>query len=473
VGTISPSTLKSVAWFPTSNGNKPESGLRSTLVKLAVSGAVGGVFFAAHRPLLAYAVWGVGGALAALSLASGSIRKAIDGALARFGRAVGMGIGAVLLTVVYLLVITPVRFIRRALGADDLHLRDADRPSHWLACDDEERKARWVGSMFATEAPQPGGSPVRKALVLVLVAFLLAEGVLRLKGFGHTVLYVADPEVGYYPEPNVSLDRYGGRVATNEFGMRSPPVSKAKPAGTFRIFMIGDSTLYGGSYIDQEGIYASHVRADLNKKGLPGPVEVLAMGCNGWGPYHERGYLAKFGSFDADVVMIQLPIDDVNRPLYGMMSVPFFAVQAPPKLALEEVANHLMWRYRSAHAGLDEAWEERQAHHGITEYGRLIEDIKRSGAEPMIFVLPERAPGYGLPEAPKHKEWREKLDHTSRQHGAKFYFAEGYFKGKGDVEHIYYDNVHLDVQGHRAYAAYIEEKLMSDSARFRAFAGAK
>jgi hypothetical protein len=33
--------------------------------------------------------------------------------------------------------------------------------------------------------------------------------------------------------------------------------------------------------------------------------------------------------------------------------------------------------------------------------------------------------------------------------------------------------VHLDVQGHRAYAAYIEEKLMSDSARFRAFAGAK
>jgi hypothetical protein len=473
VATISPSTLKGVAWFPTSGGRKPEGGLRSTLIKLAVSGVVGGLFFATQRPVLAYVVWGIGGALAGLSFASEGIRKAIDGALARFGRAVGMGLGAALLTVVYLLVITPVRFVRRALGADDLHLRDADKPSHWLACDDEERKARWVGSMFATEAPRPGGSPVRKALVMVFVALLLAEGVLRLKGFGHTVLYVADPDVGYFPEPNVSLDRYGGRVSTNEFGMRSPHATKQKPAGAFRIFMIGDSTLYGGSYIDQEQIYASHVRSDLNKKGLPGPVEVLAMGCNGWGPFHERGYLKREGTFEADVAMIQLPIDDVNRPLYGLMNVPFFSVQSPPKLGLEEVANHLMWRYRSAHSGLDAAWEAKQSKAGIAEYGKLVDDFKKAGVEVMVFVLPEREPGFGGHEVGKHKEWRLELERTVIAHGAKPYFAAGWFQGKGKPDEIYHDGMHLEPAGHRAYAQFIEEKLMTDSARFRAFAGTK
>src|SRR5262249_55223140 len=142
--------------------------------------------------------------------------------------------------------------------------------------------------------------------------------------------YVADPVVGYYPQPNVSLVRYGGVVRTNEWGMRSPPASRRKPQGAFRILMLGDSTLYGGSYIDQEDLYSSRVRRQLQESGFPGPVEVLAMGCNGWGPFHERGYIKAFGTFDADLTIVHLPIDDINRPLYGLMSVPFFAADAPP-----------------------------------------------------------------------------------------------------------------------------------------------
>ncbi|HEX3345363.1 MAG TPA: hypothetical protein VHS09_12355, partial [Polyangiaceae bacterium] len=296
--------LLSVEWFP-APPPKRQSGVGFVLAKLAVGVAAGLLLFLRHHSTAAYVVWAIAGAVSGLSLASEGARAAIDRALAAFSRVVGTVIGAVLLTAVYILLVTPVRFVRRALGADDLHLRNDDCQSYWLPCDDEERKARWVGTMFATEVRSRAGHPVRNAVLGLIALVLLAEGVLRAKGFGHTVLYVADPDIGYYPQPNAELNRYGGRVATNQFGMRSPPVDREKPPGTFRILMIGDSTLYGGSYIDQEDMYATQVQKQLTALGLPGKVEVLAMGCNGWGPFHERGFVKRYpDAFQADLTLV-------------------------------------------------------------------------------------------------------------------------------------------------------------------------
>ncbi len=87
----------------------------------------------------------------------------------------------------------------------------------------------------------------------------LAEGVARTQGFGHAVLYRADPVIGYYPMPNQTLARYGGLVRTNAFGMRSRDIAPKKRPGDFRILMLGDSTQYGGSYVDQADIYSTRI----------------------------------------------------------------------------------------------------------------------------------------------------------------------------------------------------------------------
>ena len=340
-------------------------------------------------------MWGLAGVISAISLASAGARAAIDRALAAFGRGVGTVVGAVLLTTVYVLVLTPTRFVRRVLGADDLHLRDVGRQSYWLQCDDDERKVRWAGTMFATEVRTGGGHPLRNAIIALVALVLLSEGILRMMGFGHTVLYVADPDIGYYPQPNAELIRYGGRVATNAFGMRSPQVDRDKPTGVFRILMLGDSTLYGGSYIDQEDMYATVLQKRLTALGLPGKVEVLAMGCNGWGPFHEHGFIRKYpDAFHADLTLIQMPIDDVVRPLYGLMEVPFFADRSPPRIALEEVANHLMWRYRFDKQGIDDAWQERQSVYGIARDRPADRRSPEGRIEVMTFVLPRSHPGY-------------------------------------------------------------------------------
>jgi hypothetical protein len=473
--------LKRMEWFPGATPPKREGGAASTLVKLGAGAAFGLLLYAAHRATAAIVVWSVAGAVSAVSLASARARAAIDGALGRFGRAAGGVLGAVLLSLVYVLILTPMRFVRRFAGADDLHLRDRDRASYWLPCDDDARKVRWAGAMFATEARADGGRghPVRTGLLVVVVLLALSEGILRTQGFGTPVLYVADPDIGYYPQPGVRLARYGGLIATNAFGMRSPEVDRDKPAGVFRVLMLGDSTLYGGSYIDQEDLYASQLRARLNHRALPvttGKVEVLAMGTNGWGPFHERAYVdsPRFGTFGADLVLIQMPIDDINRPLYGLMNVPFFAVQEPPVLGLEEVMNHLMWRYRMGHSGLDdEGWEARQSVHGIREYGLLVDDLQKAGCEVMVFVLPSQSAGLGGPEAPREKRWRRQLAATVGERGVRSYFAAGFFKGRGAKGDLYHDNIHLEPLGHHVYAEFLEQKITAESKRFAAWSGAE
>src|SRR5439155_10072558 len=69
------------------------------------------------------------------------------------------------------------------------------------------------------------------------------------------------------------------------------------------------------------------------------------MGVNAWGPFHELGYVARFGTFSADLALICLPAGDVYRPMYGLEVAPYFSSHAPPRLALEEVLRYVMWKY--------------------------------------------------------------------------------------------------------------------------------
>jgi hypothetical protein len=206
------------------------------------------------------------------------------------------------------------------------------------------------------------------------------------------------------------------------------------------------------------------------KRRLPrGNVEVLAMGVNGWGPFHERGYVARFGVFDADLVVVNLPIDDVNRPLYGLMDIPFFSVQKPPRLALEEVMNHFIWEYRKTHSGLDAKWEAVQSQIGIREYGKLADDLRARGVEVAFACLPSRDPGCGRAEPDDEAMWRSQLERILAERGIKMSFPKGLFAGKGDPDTIYHDEYHLLARGHRLYADYLESHIAEDSVRFRQF----
>ncbi|WP_445176030.1 hypothetical protein [Microcoleus sp.] len=78
------------------------------------------------------------------------------------------------------------------------------------------------------------------------------ELALRLLGFGNPALLQADANSGYIFAPNQFVYRFGNKLEYNQFSQRSEQIDSAKPEGTLRILMIGDSVLNGNSTTDQQ-----------------------------------------------------------------------------------------------------------------------------------------------------------------------------------------------------------------------------
>ncbi len=473
----------SVEWFPKPRPAAPAS-VAGTVARMAVGAAAGGVLFRLGHVKLAVAAWSITALVGGASLVSPAAQAAIARGLAWFGRAAGSAVGTVLLTLVYFLALTPARFLKRLAGHDDLRLRDERLPSYYEPCDAVERKVRHARAMFATEVLRPRRRSLVAALATAAVLLGIAELLLRAQGFGpQAVVYTADARAGYYPSPGQKVDRYGGRVSTNGFGMRAPDFTPSKPKGKFRVLMLGDSTLWGGSYIDQDQLYARLLDRKLDEHAGGDDVEVLNMGVNGWGPFHERGFVETFGAFDADLVLVCLPHDDVDRDRYTLMSLPYFAEGSRPRFALEEVMMHTMWRFRRGRITLDGAWRERQRELGIQEYDRLaallihgdlrgdVADPPRTkvgGAEVFFEILPSRNVGLGgdLAKEETEADIVARMTKLLGARGVPVHYPAGLFRGKGETGDLYHDECHLHFQGHAVYADYLFGQITKESARF-------
>jgi hypothetical protein len=455
--------LRSVAWFATSfptragNGN----GTAGIIVRSAIGVAIGlAVLFGLGHAVAGAIIIAVSLTLGVASLASAAMRDGIARFLALLGDWLGMAVSWVLLAPVFLVGFTAVRGWIWLTRSDPLQLRNDARQTQWLQADQRERKLRYASAMFASERITRRGLSLSVVVGLALAALVLSELLLRAWGFGGPVLYVSDPQAGFYPAPNQVIDRYGGRIETNRYGMRTADYPLRKSPGAFRVLMIGDSTLYGGSYIDQQSLYSRQLEGLLREEAGARPVEVLAIGVNAWGPFHKIGYTEKFGTFDADLALVQLPTADIYRSFHGIGEVPFHRVDKPPHLALEEVLGHLAWRYRANISG-PESDEERAWHRqrGLNAYARLAALLAADGAEVVFNVLPSRLAGVGPTVPPE--EARDVDDLRDAVAPFAVNYPEGIFRGMAGA--IYHDQGHLDVDGHRHYAAHLRDEVLGSS----------
>ncbi|MBD2255968.1 SGNH/GDSL hydrolase family protein [Pseudanabaena sp. FACHB-2040] len=154
--------------------------------------------------------------------------------------------------------------------------------------------------------------------LLILVAGLvlvgLAEVFLRWRyGLGSPPLYVADTRMGYRLAPGQRIRRFGNRIEVNAFSMRGGAIHPQRPDNTLRVLMLGDSIINGGWWTDQADLISQLVQTQLRQVlgGQFAQVEVLNASANSWGPRHELGYVARFGLFESQVVLVVLNTDDL------------------------------------------------------------------------------------------------------------------------------------------------------------------
>jgi GDSL-like Lipase/Acylhydrolase family len=203
----------------------------------------------------------------------------------------------------------------------------------------------------------------------------LLEGALRRGwGFGQPLLYRADDQIGYLLAPNQQVRRFGQRIEINAYSMRSAPITAQPSAQTWRLLLLGDSVANGGWWTDQSQTISEILRLQLisgsttacsatdpalanpvqsnptqsnptqsnpaqssptqsnptqsnshpatSSAANPGPsqrlrpptastIEVLNASANSWGPRNELAYLQRFGSFDAQVIVLLINTDDL------------------------------------------------------------------------------------------------------------------------------------------------------------------
>jgi len=167
--------------------------------------------------------------------------------------------------------------------------------------------------------------------VLVVLCLLLLEAVFRYYNFGkeallHTLTYnpvallrtdfvepVTNQGVGWRLRPNMSGTFKGGQFSTNEHGLRSPPVSRAKPEGKLRIVVLGSSVSMGSGVADHE-VYSRRLN-ELLDRSYPGRFQVINFSVGGYEFNQiDASYDDFVKPFSPDIILLPMTIRGFLEP---------------------------------------------------------------------------------------------------------------------------------------------------------------
>ena len=155
----------------------------------------------------------------------------------------------------------------------------------------------------------------RRALIVAAVALTgLALGEVSLRqiwGLGSPPLLQGDRQTVYRYVPNQKLTRDGNSIRINQWSMRGDDLPTIKPSGERRVLVFGDSIVNGGSLTDQAELATEILQESINKE-LTAQIRVGNISAGSWAVPNSLGYLRRYGSFDADVIVIVVSTHDAG-----------------------------------------------------------------------------------------------------------------------------------------------------------------
>ena len=143
-------------------------------------------------------------------------------------------------------------------------------------------------STASPEPPPRRGGMGRKllvSLVACLVALALAEGTLHVLGIGaRAERLVRDPVFGWRNRAGWR----GPKFAINALGFLGDEFAAQKPAGTLRIFCLGDSCTAGDLLPSFGDTYPRQLERILKERHPAAKLEVINAGVGGYSSFHGR-----------------------------------------------------------------------------------------------------------------------------------------------------------------------------------------
>lgn len=131
-------------------------------------------------------------------------------------------------------------------------------------------------------------------VVVVVIVVIVAECICRFVfGFGDAPLFQSDKDYEYIAQPNQERYRFLCHYKTNSYCQRSEEPDSTRK----RVLGLGDSVLYGGTWMDQDSLATTLFTEETG-------VQMLNISCGSWGPDNCAAYLQKHGTFGASAMFL-------------------------------------------------------------------------------------------------------------------------------------------------------------------------
>ena len=129
---------------------------------------------------------------------------------------------------------------------------------------------------------------------ILIVVVVGIELVLRIGlGFCDALLYQPSDKYEYIAQPNQNRLRFGVRLMTNSYSQRSEEPDSTKTI----VLGLGDSVLFGGSWMDQDSLATTLFSKETG-------MQMLNISCGSWGPDNCVAYLKEKGTFGAKAMLL-------------------------------------------------------------------------------------------------------------------------------------------------------------------------
>lgn len=298
------------------------------------------------------------------------------------------------------------------------------------------------------------------ALGSLFLILLVLELTLRWQvGLGKPLIYLADNDIGYLLAPNQQTRRRGNHIRINAYSMRGDDIEQTRSPSTFRIFFVGDSITNGGWWTPQDQTISALAQAHLQpwaKQQDFTTVEALNASANSWGPRNERAYLQRFGTFDAQVVVLLINTDDffstAPRPLKVGLD-PNYPKQLPLSALTELFGRYLKPRLQKE--TLKAMYETLNTEKGdrvgfnLTAISDIHQQVKQTNGQ-LILALTPLLRELGEP-GPRDYELtaRQRLIEMVTADSIPYVDFLPLFNKLDNPQDIYMDHIHINAKGNQ------------------------
>ncbi len=278
-------------------------------------------------------------------------------------------------------------------------------------------------------------------------------GLRSIVGLGNPLLYLADPDIGYYLAPHQNVHRWGKRIRINEYSMRSEPLRDRTTTEGLRILLLGDSVANGGWWTDQDETISALMQPEDST------LEILNASANSWNPRNELAYLQRFGTFAAQRIIVLINTDDLFGTQPSALPVGRdrnYPDHKPPLALIEAVQRYFLPPPEIPELAAIAQEKGDRVGKNLDAIAQIQQIAQHHNADLLLALTPLKREVRDRGRDYEHKA-RQRLQEFVESHSLAFIDFLPLFQSQANPEILFRDRIHLSPQGNILVSQHLRE----------------